>query len=105
MNRKLLAAVSAALAITTFGAVTLAQEKPAPRRPMMESQGQGMQGMQGMMGMMDMMQGCQSMMGGQGAGRVPRLPPGNEKLQAQMWGEIMQRTGEIVSKYAGQAKP
>ncbi len=28
----------------------------------------------------------------------------NEKLQLQMWGEMMQRMGEIASKYAVQVK-
>jgi hypothetical protein len=35
---------------------------------------------------------------------VPQLPPGNEKLQVQMWGEMMQKMGEIASKYAAQVK-
>ena len=60
------------------------------------------------MASMQRMQGkrCPMMMGrGQGMGhmlRMPRLPPGNEKLQLQMEGEIMQKIGEIQSKYAGQ---
>lgn len=33
---------------------------------------------------------------------IPMLPPGNEKLQVQMQGEIQQKVGEIISKYAGQ---
>lgn len=68
----------------------------------------GMQGQQGM-GMMGggMMQGC-PMMNRAGApggtSLIPQLPPGNEKLQAQMTAEIMQKAGEIASKYAAQAK-
>ena len=39
-----------------------------------------------------------------GAGMMPQLPAGNEKLQLQMWGEMMQKMGEIASKYAAQVK-
>lgn len=34
--------------------------------------------------------------------RMPRLPPGNEKLQLQMEAEILQKIGEIQGKYASQ---
>jgi len=63
-----------------------------------------MQGMQGMMSGCPMMGG--GMSGGhmQGGGMMPQLPPGNEKLQLQMWGEMMQKMGEIASKYAAQVK-
>jgi hypothetical protein len=68
--------------------------------------GRGMGGMmgnemmEGMGGMMGMMNGCPAMMG---AGMTaPRLPPGNEKLQLKMQAEIMQKTGEILSRYADQ---
>ena len=68
---------------------------------------EGQQGMQGMMGG-GMMQGCPMMSGGMQGSRssslIPQLPPGNEKLQAQMAAEIMQKAGEIASKYAAQAK-
>jgi hypothetical protein len=69
---------------------------------------QGMQGMQGMHGMM-MGSGCPMMSNGMMGGPVsspamPQLPPGNEKLQLQMWGEMMQKMGEIASKYAAQIK-
>ena len=60
-------------------------------------QGGGMMG--GMGGMMDMMNGCSQMMSG---GAMPHLPPGNEKLQLKMQAEIMQKTGEILSRYADQ---
>ena len=55
-------------------------------------------------GMMGMMRGCQSMMGGASgdALAVPKLPPGNEKLALQMRAEMMQKTGEIAGRYAGQ---
>jgi hypothetical protein len=90
VNRKVIAAVVAAAALS-FSAWSLATDKPAT---------QGMQGMQGMHGMEGMMSGC-PMMGG---GMMPQLPPGNEKLQLQMWGEMMQKMGEIASKYAAQVK-
>ena len=60
-------------------------------------QGGGMMG--GMGGMMDMMNGCSQMMSG---GAMPHLPPGNEKVQLKMQAEIMQKTGEILSRYADQ---
>ena len=60
--------------------------------------GNGMMG--GMGGMMGMMNGCSTMMGG--GMTTPRLPPGNEKLQLKMQAEIMQKTAEILSKYADQ---
>lgn len=67
----------------------------------------GQQGEQEQRGMMGMMQGCPMMSrtgGASSAGLIPQLPPGNEKLQAQMQAEIMQRAGEIAAKYAAQAK-
>jgi hypothetical protein len=90
MNRKAIAAVVAAAAVS-LSAWSLAADKPAA---------QGMHGMQGMQGMHGTMSGC-PMMGG---GMMPQLPPGNEKLQLQMWGEMMQKMGEIASKYAAQVK-
>jgi hypothetical protein len=72
------------------------------------AKGQGPQGMMGggaMMGdgMMNMMQGCERMMRTRGH-TMPELPPGNEKLQLQMHAEMMQKVGEILSKYAAQVK-
>jgi len=91
VNRKVIAALVAAAAAVSLSAWSLAADKPAA---------QGMHGMQGMQGMHGMMSGC-PMMGG---GMMPQLPPGNEKLQLQMWGEMMQKMGEIASKYAAQVK-
>jgi len=87
VNRNAVSVVIAAAAISV-SAWSLAADKPAAH---------GMPGMQGMQGMMS---GC-PMMGG---GMMPQLPPGNEKLQLQMWGEMMQKMGEIASKYATQVK-
>ena len=58
---------------------------------------------EGMMGggMMGMMNACGGMMNG---ASIPQLPPGNEKLQMKMQGEMMQKMGEILSKYADQVK-
>lgn len=66
---------------------------------------QGMMG-QGMMSgdMTQMMRSCQSMMGGTSAMALPKLPPGNEKLEAQMHAEMMQKIGEIAGRYAERAK-
>ena len=60
--------------------------------------GGGMMG-GGMGGMMDMMSGCSQM---KGTGATPHLPPGNDKLQLKMQAEIMQKTAEILSRYADQ---
>lgn len=51
----------------------------------------------GMMNMMGMMGHCGATIG---SGAALRLPAGNEKLQLQMQAEIMQKTGEILAKYA-----
>ena len=90
MNRNAVSVVIVAAAISV-SAWSLAADKPAA---------QGMQSMQGMHGMKGMMSGC-PMVGG---GMMPQLPPGNEKLQLQMWGEMIQKMGEIASKYAAQVK-
>ena len=90
MNRNAVSIAIAAAAISV-SVWSLAADKPAA---------QGMQGMQGMHGTQGMMSGC-PMVGG---GMMPQLPPGNEKLQLQMWGEMMQKMGEIASKYAAQVK-
>jgi hypothetical protein len=122
MNRRIVATVVAGLIIgmTAFGASAQA-DRPAPKSD------RGMQGMQGKSGKdaeKGKMDSCESMMHGgmmggmmgggmmgrggmggmMGGGMMPQLPPGNEKLQVQMHAEIMQKVGEIVAKYAAQAK-
>jgi hypothetical protein len=58
--------------------------------------GNGMDG-----GMMAMMGACGQMMNARGSmSGMPKLPPGNEKLQLQMQAEMMQKMGEILSSYA-----
>jgi hypothetical protein len=92
--------IAAAMALGTWS-LAADSDKPAT---------QGMQGMPGMPGMHGMMgSGCpmmgSGMMGGpMSSTAMPQLPPGNEKLQLQMWGEMMQKVGEIASKYAAQVK-
>ena len=57
-------------------------------------------------GMMDM-RACQSMMGsgpGTSGMGLPRLPSGNEKLEAQMHAEMLQKMGEIAARYADRIK-
>ena len=103
MKLKVVSAVIAAAALSA-SAWSFAADRDKPAAP-------GTQGMQGMHGTRGMMGGC-PMMGGSGmagghtpgAGMMPQLPPGNEKLQLQMWGEMMQKMGEIASKYAAQVK-
>jgi hypothetical protein len=53
-----------------------------------------------------MMRMChQMMMGGQmGAMTMPRLPPGNEKLEMQMRAEMMRKMAEVMDKYAGRIR-
>jgi len=106
--KHLLAATCAAVlvgAALSASSADSGQQKPMLGMGGMHS-GSGMQMMPGMQGMMDMMQGCPMMGSGAAplAGLVPQLPRGNEKLQAQMWAEIMQKAGEIAAKYAAQAK-
>ena len=97
--------VACSLAVMLSGAGALAQQ---PEKSMPGSEGrsteQGMMGggMGGMMGMRH----CGGMMGGvmMGSAMMPELPSGNEKLQLQMRAEMMQKMGEILSKYAAQMK-
>jgi hypothetical protein len=61
----------------------------------------GMQGMGGgRMGKRCPMHGMKHAMGPRVP--MPRLPPGNDKLQMQMEAEILQKIGEIQAKYAAQ---
>jgi hypothetical protein len=127
MNRGILSVVIASF-VLSVSAAGMAAERDESASP----KGGGMPGMQGMQGtqegpqgmqrgpgmqggmqgmdMMQMMRHCQMMMGGRmggagmGGGMMPQLPPGNEKLQLQMWAEMMQRMGEIAGKYAAQVK-
>jgi hypothetical protein len=97
MRLKRLFAIALAAAMVS-GGLAIAQQppqKPAPAAP------GGAQGSMehGMMGMMNMMQDCQRMMAGAGA-MMPKMPPGNEKLQFQMHAEMMQKVGEIAAQYA-----
>jgi hypothetical protein len=106
MNRRIAAAVIFA---TAMGASVMGVAADSDRPMGGSKDRQGMQekkGMQGMEGMMGMMSACPMMTGGHsaGAGLVPQLPAGNEKLQLQMSAEIMQKVGEIVAKYANQIK-
>lgn len=98
----LLAASSAslvAMGATPGGSDSKEQQQSSP---------QGMMG-QRMMGgdMTEMMRSCQSMMGGSAgtsAMTPPKLPPGNEKLEAQMHAEMMQKIGEIAARYVERSK-
>lgn len=71
--------------------------------------GQGMMDggtMTGGGGMMGMMHSCQKMMDGALSVNtmMPRLPSGNEKLEFQMHAEMIQKIGEIATKYADRIK-
>ena len=101
---KRLSAIAATLVAVggLAASVALSQEGREQQKP-------GMGGMHGQ----GMMEGCPMMRGGMMGGGmmqsrgntlIPQLPPGNEKLQAQMTAEIMQKAGEIAAKYAAQAK-
>jgi hypothetical protein len=103
MRLKRLFAIALAAAMVSAGGLAIAQQpsqKPAPATPggAQGSMEHGMMG-GGMMGMMNMMQDCQRMMAGADA-MMPKMPPGNEKLQFQMHAEMMQKVGEIAAKYA-----
>ncbi|MEO7812789.1 MAG: hypothetical protein ABIR73_12195 [Usitatibacter sp.] len=93
-----------AVVLMTGAAWTLSAAEPQAAAPSM-----GMHHGAGMGGMMSMMDSCDRMMhgdndrmmqGGSMGQTTPQLPPGNDKLQLQMQAEIMQKTGEIVSRYA-----
>ena len=106
MNRRVATAI---VFVTAMSASVLSVAADSDRPMGNSKERQGMhekQGIQSMEGMMGMMSACQGMMGGHsaGAGFVPQLPPGNEKLQLQMSAEIMQKVGEITAKYANQIK-
>lgn len=66
------------------------------------SNSHGAMGHGGMMDMMGMMDSCGRMMNemAQPMSSLPQLPPGDEKLQMQMHAEMMQKMGEILSRYA-----
>ena len=74
---------------------------------MKDHQGKETQGgMVGMGDMMGMMKSCQSKMDGDQApsALMPKLPPGNEKLEFQMQAEMMQKMGQIAAQYADKIK-
>ena len=90
---KILALV--AVGIVVAGGAAIAAETT-------EGRGHGAMGHGGMTDMMGMMDSCSRMMSepAQPMASMPQLPPGNEKLQMQMHAEMMQKMGEILSKYA-----
>lgn len=106
MRKKILAVSALAATLLTGGVPTVASAQGQPPKPPAGThrmEGMPMGG--GMMGMMDMPDSCNRMMqGGMTSHMLPRLPPGNEKLQLQMQAEMMQKMGEIVAKYADQIK-
>lgn len=110
-RKRLFAALLAAAMLSGGGVLAFAQQPSAKPDPAMpdgdqRSMDHGMMGGGGMMGMMNMMNECQRMMGGAAAGgaMMPKMPPGNEKLQFRMEAEMMQKMGEIAAKYADRIK-
>lgn len=114
LKRTLVMLASATL-LSGASSIALSQQSPAKPAPsegrsmdhgMMGGRGGMMQGGGDMMGMMNMMQGCEQMMSSSamGSATMPKMPPGNEKLEFQMRAEMMQKMGEIAAKYAGQIK-
>src|SRR5260370_14476011 len=103
MNRKRITAMIAVLAMGASTWSLAADHDPKAERGM-----HGMQGMPSMQG--GMMSGCPMMgdgMRGSGMGSVGmmlQLAPSNEKLQLDMWGEMIQKMSEIASKYGAQVK-
>lgn len=113
-KRTVVMLIAAALLSGASG-IALAQQSPAKPAPgegrsmdhgMMGGRGGMMEGGGDMMGMTNMMHGCEQMMGGSsgGSAMMPKMPPGNEKLEFQMRAEMMQKMGEIAAKYASQIK-
>ncbi|TAL55705.1 MAG: hypothetical protein EPN80_06425 [Pandoraea sp.] len=56
--------------------------------------------------MMGMMDACHGMMNSASTDSItmPRLPPGNAKLEFRMRAEMLQKMGEIAAKYANKIK-
>ena len=116
MKRNLIRA--AAFAATTLAVSIAFAVDPAQPGPSMQGQGDHMPMHSRMMsepGGGSMCGGMMGMMGNRGAGgmmmgggrrmspgtaALPQLPPGNEKLEFQMHAEMMQKIGEIASRYA-----
>ncbi|NUZ08467.1 hypothetical protein HQN59_22205 [Schlegelella sp. ID0723] len=96
------------VAAIAFAGAVYAADASAPQAGDQKPMHNGMMG-KGMMGN-GMMGACQSMMDGGGAGMAmrmgtaPKFPPGNEKLEAQMHAEMMQKMGEIAARYAERIK-
>lgn len=117
-KRTLVTLLTAIMVSATSGLAAAAEnEEPATPGSSMPGMGQmpmghGMPNAGGSMnngsmtGMMGMMHSCQQMMRGAmpGSAMLPRLPPGNEKLEFQMRAEMMQKIGEIAVKYGQQIK-
>lgn len=100
-----LALAAAGVSLAASAAPPSASDPPKQQQAPAQS---GMMG-HGMMGsdMGDMMHSCQSMMGSAGmmSGMgMPKLPSGNEKLEAQMHAEMMQKMSEIAARYAERIK-
>ena len=115
MIRKMQFALVLAVTLLATGVPVLAQDhadSPTTQPPAMSPMNNGpMQDMgpMGMMNMMRMMSQCPmagGKMGGMGNGMMgmPTLPLGNEKLQLQMQAEMMQKTGELLAKYAARVQ-
>ena len=101
MNHHSIKLVALSAAVSIAGLVVAAEpaSAPKPTMPMHQHMVGG--------SMMDMMGSCQSMMGSggmSGSAGMPKLPPGNEKLEAQMHAEMMQKMGEIAARYAEKIK-
>jgi len=101
--RRILVTSLVALAITCSGLV-LAASKTQTKEQSSNTPGMSQMMDHGMMRggmmhgeMMGMMNGCKEMMSTSG---MPRLPPGNAKLELQMRAEMMQKMSEILAKYA-----
>jgi len=101
--RKIFVVSALAVTLLSGGAWSIASAQGQSPNP--PAGAHGMEGMPMGGGMMGMMGNCSRMMqGGMTGHMLPQLPPGNEKLQLQMQAEMMQKMGEIVSKYAAQIK-
>ena len=114
MHMKRIILAVACASVLSSGGVALAQQPSKPAPGMQGGESRSMD--HGRMGGGDMMGGMMhgggmggGMMGGHhgmmsGMMMVPRMPPGNEKLEFQMHAEMMQKMGEIAAKYASQIK-
>jgi hypothetical protein len=114
-SRAILIGIAAGMFITGDFVIAQEQEPHHPEKQIEQGKPDTNDGVSGPMTHGTMhggMQGCEMMQGRMGGMmadammdrmiHIPKLPPGNEKLQLMMQAEILQKVGEVQAKYAAQ---